>query len=35
MMNACKPTSDMEKLQDAFRVFDKDGNGYITVDEMR
>ncbi|KAL5105091.1 Calmodulin [Taenia crassiceps] len=35
MMNSSKPMSDLERLQDAFRVFDKDGNGYITVDEMR
>jgi Ca2+-binding EF-hand superfamily protein len=27
--------NDSEMIREAFRVFDRDGNGYITADEFR
>ncbi len=35
MMNKAKPSTDEERMRDAFNVFDRDGNGYITLEEMK
>ncbi|EEB09679.1 calmodulin Cam1 [Schizosaccharomyces japonicus yFS275] len=34
MARKMKDTDDEEEVREAFKVFDKDGNGYITVDEL-
>ena len=30
-----KDTDSQEEIQEAFKVFDKDGNGYISAAELR
>ena len=35
MARTAKETDTEEEIQQAFRVFDKDGNGYISVAELR
>lgn len=32
---ACFQENDSEMIREAFRVFDRDGNGFITADEFR
>lgn len=33
--NVLRDTSDEDQLREAFRVFDKEGNGFISVSELR
>ena len=35
MAKKMENTDSEEEIREAFRVFDKDNNGYITTDEMR
>lgn len=35
MENKIKEGKPEEELAEAFRIFDKDGDGYITVDELQ
>ena len=35
MANKMKDTDDEEELREAFRVFDRDGNGFISSAELR
>ncbi len=35
MMKKSKPASDRDRLYEAFVLFDEDGNGYITSEEMQ
>jgi calmodulin len=35
MAKKMKETDGEEELREAFRVFDKDGNGYISAAELR
>lgn len=35
MIRKLKDTDSQEEIQEAFKVFDKDGNGYISAAELR
>jgi len=35
MLKKMKDTDSEEEIREAFRVFDKDGNGFISADELR
>lgn len=35
MLKKMKETDSEEEIREAFRVFDKDGNGFISADELR
>ncbi|VDL67872.1 unnamed protein product [Nippostrongylus brasiliensis] len=35
MMKRMNKENDSEMIREAFRVFDRDGNGYITAEEFR